>query len=117
MSGDADFRTVIWYLGQRQVDGGGGDGEGTWLFPRLRDIDLHAVYGNQSVVALRQMVQDRWVKQKDDGSGTRPEGYVEVKLPVRKGGKRSTGDRSLDPGRGSLGARRRRCPRITLMRR
>ncbi|KAG8878586.1 hypothetical protein FRB98_006055 [Tulasnella sp. 332] len=89
LSGDADFRSVMWYIGQRQgsqIDGG--DGEGTsWLFPRLTKIDLWASHGRLSVVTLRQMVQDRWVKYKDQGSEMRPEGSIEVRMPIRKGGK------------------------------
>ncbi|KAG8874088.1 hypothetical protein FRB97_006178 [Tulasnella sp. 331] len=88
LSGDAGFRAVMWYLGQRQASHiDAGDGEGAWLFPRLKKIDLWASYSNLSVVAIRKMVQDRWVKYTDRGSNTRPEGYVEVKVPIQKGGK------------------------------
>ncbi|KAG8862969.1 hypothetical protein FRB96_000389 [Tulasnella sp. 330] len=86
LEGDADLRSVMWHLGQRQDISDGGEGR-HWLLPRLRGIDISAWYGTQSVVVLRQMVQDRWVKCKNDDSGMGSEGSVEVIMPTRKGGK------------------------------
>ncbi|KAG8986345.1 hypothetical protein FRB93_005341 [Tulasnella sp. JGI-2019a] len=85
LGGDADIRAVMSYLGQRLESSSGGDGG--WPYSGLKRIHLIGSYGNQSVVAIRSWVQERWVKFKDNGSDTRPEGFIEVTMPTRKGGK------------------------------
>ncbi|KAG8986324.1 hypothetical protein FRB95_013936 [Tulasnella sp. JGI-2019a] len=85
LDGDADIRSVMSYLGKRLESTSGEDGG--WPYPRLTSICLTGSYGDQSVLTIRSWVQDRWVKFKDTGSGTRPKAYIEVTMPVRKGGR------------------------------
>ncbi|KAG8854298.1 hypothetical protein FRB96_007703 [Tulasnella sp. 330] len=63
-------------------------GRGAWLYPGLTSLYLAQSYSHYSAASIREWVKDRWVKCEGYGGiRKRPEGSVEVKMPMTNGGR------------------------------
>ncbi|KAG8881035.1 hypothetical protein FRB97_000224 [Tulasnella sp. 331] len=93
ITGYSDLYAILDLLTRRQDSSS--DEAALWLYPGLKTIDLFELSGSNSMTAIREAVKDRWMLYKDSGSGSVPEGLVEVTMPRRKGGKKEIWKRMI----------------------
>lgn len=92
-----DVRSVLQYLVQRRTNELSGEDE--WPCPNLKELDLRGVAGIP-VGDIRSAVKGRWVKMRAPAKSkeaeavevkeTKPEGSIEVTVPIGRSGKTET---------------------------